>query len=49
LDEEVNIVPSFFQIFDSILASPARYVLDDIALEVPYAVGVDVLDRLNPE
>jgi len=35
------------QISEAVLLAPATDVLDHVALEVPYRIGVDVLDWLN--
>ena len=38
----------FAQVLDAVLVPVAHYVLDDVALKVPDAIGVDVLATTNP-
>jgi hypothetical protein len=37
----------FLKVSDVVFLAPATHVLDDVTLEVPYRVGVDVLDGLD--
>jgi len=47
LDQQLNVVLGFLQVFDAVLAAPAGHVLDDVTLEVADVVGMDVFNGLD--
>jgi hypothetical protein len=47
LDQQFDVVFGFLKVSNAVLVAPATDVLDDVALQVWDAVGMDVLDWLN--
>jgi hypothetical protein len=49
INQQLNVVLGFLQVRNSVLLFPTGYVLDDVALKVANAIGMDELHRLDSQ